>query len=398
MKSILYLSNACDSRVFDYIFNTSHIKPGPAPQKFHKLIIEGLALHSNCQVRTLTNIPVSYKSNHKRWWNIESKKIENISWCYIPILNYPLIKNIICFFYTFFKTLFWANNGYIKNKVAICDVLNLTTTVAALIACKFTRTKVIAIVTDLPNLDILLLKNKSNYAKFYNYIFTSILIRFDKYIFLTKQMNEVVNIKQRPYLVMEGLVDSKISNISNAFSNKSLKKTLIYAGGIYEKYGIRNLIEAFRMLQSQNLELHIYGHGDMEKDMPSLMLKDSRLIYHGIVPNIEVVESLSKATLLLNPRPSNEEYTKYSFPSKNMEYMFSGTPLVTTQLPGMPEEYNQYVYLFSDETIEGIYITLECILNKSSSELHCFGQRAKHFVMKNKNNVIQAKRLLSLLE
>ena len=37
----------------------------------------------------------------------------------------------------------------------------------------------------------------------------------------------------------------------------------------------------------------------------------------------KIVKEEKKSTLLVNPRFTNEEYTKYSFPSKNMEYMAS---------------------------------------------------------------------------
>ncbi len=47
-----------------------------------------------------------------------------------------------------------------------------------------------------------------------------------------------------------------------------------------------------------------------------------------------------------------------------MEYMVSGTPLVTTSLPGMPEEYKDYVYIFTEENVYGIYSTLKLILSK----------------------------------
>ena len=56
--------------------------------------------------------------------------------------------------------------------------------------------------------------------------------------------------------------------------------------------------------------------------------KDNRIVFKGMVPNKIVVEDQLKATLLVNPRPSIGEFTRYSFPSKNMEYMVSGTPMV----------------------------------------------------------------------
>jgi len=78
--------------------------------------------------------------------------------------------------------------------------------------------------------------------------------------------------------------------------------------------------------------------------------------------------------------------------------MASGTPLVTTPLPGMPKEYNRFVYLFNDESVEGISSTLQTLLSKSGDELYKFGIRAKQFVVKYKNNLIQAKRILNLSE
>ena len=38
----------------------------------------------------------------------------------------------------------------------------------------------------------------------------------------------------------------------------------------------------------------------------------------------------------VNPRQNNEEFTKYSFPSKTMEYLASGVPVVAYKLDGIP--------------------------------------------------------------
>jgi hypothetical protein len=64
----------------------------------------------------------------------------------------------------------------------------------------------------------------------------------------------------------------------------------------------------------------------------------------------------------------------------------------------MPKEYNRFVYLFNDESVEGISSTLRTLLSKSGDELYKFGLRAKQFVINHKNNLIQAKRILNLSE
>ena len=65
--------------------------------------------------------------------------------------------------------------------------------------------------------------------------------------------------------------------------------------------------------------------------------------------------------------------------------MSSGTPLLTTRLPGMPADYYPYVYLFDDETTEAMTTKLNSVLTKSEEELEEKGKAAKKFVFSKKN-------------
>ena len=77
--------------------------------------------------------------------------------------------------------------------------------------------------------------------------------------------------------------------------------------------------------------------------------------------------------------------------------MASGTPLLTTKLPGMPVEYHQYVYLFEEESIQGYADALKKVLSQPVDMLYTKGLQAKKFVLQNKNYVVQAQRVLDLL-
>ena len=100
---------------------------------------------------------------------------------------------------------------------------------------------------------------------------------------------------------------------------------------------------------------------------------------------------------MVNPRPTNEEYTKYSFPSKNMEYMVSGTAVLTTDLPGMPEKYKQHVYLIEDESVDGICKVLRRIAEFNEEDVINKGRMAREFVLSEKNNKIQTKKIIELV-
>ena len=79
-----------------------------------------------------------------------------------------------------------------------------------------------------------------------------------------------------------------------------------------------------------------------------------------------------------------------------MEYMVSGTPVLTTKLPGMPKEYYDYIYLIKDESENGMRNSMIKVLNLPREELIEKGKKAKDFVLKYKNNNVQAKEIIDL--
>ena len=211
---------------------------------------------------------------------------------------------------------------------------------------------------------------------------------------MTEPMKDLVNPKKRPYIVLEGHADRAMEHVSNTAEEKNSTRICLYAGSLKRIYGIESLVKGFVSANLPNAELHVYGNGDYVEDLKTLSKQYSAVQYKGIAPNADIVEAELRATLLVNPRPTNEEYTKYSFPSKNMEYMASGTPVLTTRLPGMPKDHEPYVFFIEDETAEGITAALKEIFSLPQEELHAFGLRAKEFILKEKNNIAQAEKVV----
>lgn len=383
---IIYVSSVVSNSKIKEIIKNSKRKPLQSIQKFHRLMCEGIA-ENGIEIKTISAIPMSSKISKKKIW-IEKSEIENqVKYQYIPFINIIAVRQICMLI----STIFFVIKELLKEKkekVFICDILNTTISTVTLILSKILKFKCIAIVTDLPR-DM---GGKISISKKINQALQN---KYDAYILLTEAMNDVVNGKNKTFIVIEGITDSNMKQKENKIENKYKEKVCIYAGGLYEKYGVKNLVEAFKLLEQDNIRLHIYGAGELEEYLNNV--DDDRIKYFGVVDNEEIVIQEIKATLLINPRFSNEEYTKYSFPSKNMEYMASGTPLLTTKLPGMPEEYYDYVYCFEDETVEGMKKTLNEILAKSNGELEEKGSKAKEFVLTKKSNRVQAEKIISLL-
>lgn len=384
---IIFISALVSKEKMNNIIRNSNNKPLQSIQRFLRLLCEGI-VKNKTDVKTISAIPMSRKILKKVCWFEKKEYANGVEYTYIPFINLKLIRQICLFFGTCVAVL----NECIRkkeDKVFVCDILNTTISTVTLIMSKIFNIKCVALVTDLPR-DI---GGKYSISKKINEFFQN---KYDAYIFLTEEMNKIINKKNKKYIVIEGIADIGLNGKDVRDINKGNKKIFMYAGGLYEKYGVKDLIQAFIKLKNKDVELHLYGSGDLEQFINSV--EDKRIKFFGVVENDKIIEAEEKATLLINPRFTNEEYTKYSFPSKNMEYMSSGTPVLTTKLPGMPMEYYDYIYTIDEENQDGIYMKLKEILALTSEELYNKGKRAKEFVLGNKNNICQARKIINLLK
>ena len=390
---IIYISTLSSQRVIDEIYNLTSSNPGFAAQKFNRLVAKGL-FDNGCSVKALSNPPISQKDYRKIKQILQSEIEDGIQYTYIPFINCSILKSICVFIYSFLYVIFCGFKSRSEKRI-ICDALSVGASMGALLASKIIKIKSTAIVTDIYGL---MVGSNSYKEKVASKLFSSYVTSFDSYVLLTEHMNDLVNPHRKPYIIIEALCEANSMKGKQSDIKKEIPRTIIYAGGVHEKYGLRMLAEAFLYANISDAILVYYGSGPYVEDYCRLCAQYPNLVYAGVVHNQDVVIAECKATLLVNPRFTTEEFAKYSFPSKNMEYMVSGTPLLTTKLPGMPAEYNKYVYLFSEETVEGYARTIKEIMSLDMEELEALGQSARNFVLKEKNNIIQAQRIIELIK
>lgn len=217
----------------------------------------------------------------------------------------------------------------------------------------------------------------------------------DAFVTLTNYMDADLNPNHKPSVVIEGMVDVRAKCESN--KGRRREKVCMYSGSIHKVYGIKKLLDSFLAMNNTDYILEIYGDGDYGAELVELAAKHDRIIYKGLVSRDVIVARQKQVALLINPRPSSYEYTQYSFPSKIMEYMLSGTPVLTTKLPGIPAEYDKYLYYFEDESIEAMANKMSEVLSMDYTECLRKASEAQSYVMNEKNNFLQMKKLLSIL-
>jgi len=386
-----FYNTLCSKKTHEFLFKVHKVTSGNAAQNFFGLIAEGLKDNIETKVYVNSVLPVNNNEQKKIFWKLSSEIENNIYYSYIPLINLPILDNLLSSFYVFFQILFKRFSSK-SNNIIILDFLRFSINLPVALACKLRGIKTLVIVTDLPGEDVLKKNLKTKIRNFF--IFS---INYNFYVCVTAELNSYVNKKNRPFLIIESFANVKFKESVNVITEKYNERVIIYAGGLYERYGIKMMIEGFKMIQDPGLRLWLFGVGPYMDDIKEHSKTDFRVEYRGVIPNEKLIHILTKATLLVNPRPSHENYTKYSFPSKNLEYMSVGTPLVTTKLPGIPKDHYPYVYFIEDETETGVYTTLKNLLKKSDEELHQFGCLSKDFTLTEKNNIVQTKKIIQMI-
>ncbi|HOP11776.1 MAG TPA: glycosyltransferase [Oscillospiraceae bacterium] len=375
----LYISAGTSYDIYNRQFDAGLIDVGYQAQKFNNNIIVGLS--QKVEVVSLSALP---------YFDVDTQRIEDNE----KNIRFICIKNCKGKLHKINKTKFLIQEGekIIKDKrpaVIICDAISFSHAFAALYLSRKYRIPSIAIVTDVPEV---MCSGKMNLFMRLDAI---CMKQFSAFILLTAQMNEIVNQKKRPYIVMEG---SCITNMPIPQRNENGPAVCIYSGSLWKKNaGLEYLIEGFLLANIPNCELHFYGNGELTEKIMEISEKHPKIKYMGCVTNAEMIQRLSYAALLINPRPSDEYFCKYSFPSKTFEYMASGVPVLMTKLPGIPTEYFNYVYTIDEENGEGVCNKLKEIFNQPSNFMRNKGLTARKYITENKNNVIQSQRILDFI-
>lgn len=210
---------------------------------------------------------------------------------------------------------------------------------------------------------------------------------------ITEQMrNEIDPRHQIHSVIIDGMV--KCRDYIDSPPNDIF--TIAYTGTLTRNYGILDIIDAIGQIKDRGVRLVICGRGEVEKEVQEAAINDARIIYRGMVSADEAYACQCSADLLINPRKNEEEYTKYSFPSKILQYMSSGTPVLCYHLDGMCEDYDQF--LFYVEQNESLAQSIQRIMAMDREYINNRGIQAREYVLHKKSNAAQTKRILEELD
>lgn len=361
-----------------------------AGNTFYTALLEGLA-ENGCSVSAESRINIKNAKKREKYNGVDYKFLSYIK---INILRFLTMAfgNIVRVIK--FKV---RKKGDKTNQYAIFNVLRISSSIGAIFVCKLLKIPTIGVVTDVPGYRIK--RKKRKFITFFADRLGQILLNhFDMYVLLSEAMRDVIKLKNKEYTIIEGIYDTLIEP-ETSFSEKNIadiKFKIMYAGSLHYKYGIMNLVKAVQNLPFQDIELDIFGSGEAEYEIAEISKKDNRISWGGLIPRNKLLEYERQASLLINPRPVEDEYVKYSFPSKNIEYMASGTPVLLTNIPSLPDSYKKYVALV--ETNEIALLSEKIIeVYRNQKKYADLGKHARKYICEEKNKIKQSQKILKMI-
>ncbi|HWT75767.1 MAG TPA: glycosyltransferase [Mobilitalea sp.] len=398
---IYYLGSAIDPATMDKITLESKIKPSHAPVYFQRMALKGMKLfNKDIEIHSVPPVKTFPNGNMFCWGRRKEKLSADLTAYWLPSINLQIIKHITIAIATFFSVFWWLiRNLGCKEKILVSYFIYLPYSFPALVLCRLFQCKTAAVITDSIDYSY----GKVGRSSLKNILRSMIRNRtlnlkdsFDCYIFLTKYLRNDFQVANKKYIIMEGFCDeSSFHGIMDC--GKTDAKTVMYAGLLSRDFGINKLVDAFMKMEG-NYRLWLFGSGDSEDYIRKCEKKDERIKYRGKVNREELLESELKADLLISVKPSAEEHSKYAFPSKILEYMSSGTPVLSTRVGGIPEEYFNYICPLEDESEAGIISSIKRILLISDDGLREKGMAAREFALNHKNYRVQGERMITLFK
>ena len=312
----------------------------------------------------------------------------------IGYLNIPLFRNQSKYRNAKKHIKKWLNSETGERIVVLYSLNSFTSECAKFIKKNDSKVRVCMIVPDLPEYayrkkglvnDFFIKREIKRSYRFLNFC--------DCFVGLTNEMRNKL-VPNKDFILIDCIIDSDSVGVS---CNDYLENAnwITYTGTLSEKYGIVSLLECFDNLKDEDVELHICGYGNkkIEDFIKIASERNKKIVFHGLLSHYEAELLQKKSLLLINPRTNEGEYTKYSFPSKNAEYMLSGIPCAFYKLDGIEDDYFKFAFRIND--YDSMDLLIKKVLGMEKKKLWSIGDAGREFMLSNKNCIKQCSKILN---
>jgi len=385
----LFCSSVYDMREYDRLAAKSKVQLSLADHNLNYNIIVGMEEALGHPIKLINNAPIPNYPNYPKIWfkKLPWSHTEGGEDIHCGFINLPVLKHL-----SRAVTTYAALKKEIKaaGQEPVCAVtyeLRLGMCLAMKKARRrFKNLRMVAVLPDIPTAVIKAATGGTMdwKARLRAAIKMRFIKQFDAYVVITDAMREVSPVGDKPSVVLEGIYNSHQPPLAEKTTDK---KVILYTGQLNPAYDLETLFDAFEALYAEDPthELWLCGGGKLVPYINEMAQRCPGVKYYGYVNAAAVRGYQAEATLLVNPRQNTDEFTRFSFPSKTMEYLASGRPVVGYKLDGIPAEYDPHIQYVPANDVDTLKETLRRVCSLPAEERAAIGAAAREFILREKN-------------
>ena len=342
MNVLVFTSAMIDSDFASYQ-EVAKIKPNPSNQNFYSKLIKTLAIRNNVSV--VSHRPL-VKGMFKQNAVFSDFAIDGKTKYYYTYNKCGKSFKILGEKRSIENSAKKAIEDFVSNDfIIITDTLRLNLIKTAKKIAKQYGVKVIGMLTDNPF-------NLSSGGSFIKNSLRKEVSTLDGYLSLTQ--NLVIAFNQHvPSYVFEGLVTEEKEGKKDPIHNY-----FYFGGSLYERYGVKTLVDAFHD-SNVNCKLVLAGSGPLDKYIEEMAEKDYRILYLSQISKEKNIAYMRNSIANINPRPLDKKLDEESVPSKLIEYLSIGTPVISTKYPKLYSLFKDDVAWIDGNDLISMKIALE---------------------------------------
>lgn len=202
-----------------------------------------------------------------------------------------------------------------------------------------------------------------------------------------------------PSLIVPTIRPSTPSTVTqNPGNSKDGTFTIIYTGKLCHSYGLDLLLETFRQANRSNWRLLISGWGEMEDTVRDFARNNPHVEYLGLLKPEELSELRQRADVLVNPKLTSIATSSLAFPSKLVEYLCAGKPVVSTDLPIFDSSFRQHLIIAQSDSPEELIRCLDLIMSWDDHQREAWRLQTLRFVNDELSPAIQGVRIRGFID
>ena len=362
---IVYFTTAQDEKDYRSFINIWKIPLNASNQNFHNKLIRSLAIENKVEVISVR--PFSNSKTRVLSLKKETKSDGNITWHYISrwggkiyrtLTINPQVKRIL-------------KGMDLSEAVFLTDTINTSVVNCSTKMAKVFKRPLVGICTDSPS-------NISGTNRSYTLHLLKAAESYNGVLALTDGLKDLFNPTNKPSYVFEGLVEDR--KYEKYGENK--KPYFFFGGALMERYGVYSLISAFNKLNRDDVELYICGHHGNKEKIKEAIGGNQNIKFLGLLPVNKVMEYEFNSLACINPRPFSEDLDRFSIPSKTLEYMSMGRPVISVKNTILKEKFPEDVIWIESSKDKDILSGLKQVLDMTEVERGNMGEKTKNRVLK----------------